>query len=90
MTKDQRNTVVEYAGKLSDEELRFIASRLTDRYHNDVPTALDRLSTSEVADSVLSTANSSGEFFALCDQFRDVLAKEAKRRNLSIKQGQGA
>lgn len=90
MTKDQRSIVIEYAGTVSDEDLRYITSRLTERYTDDMPQALDKLALAETVDAVLGSAKSALEFFILADQVRDVLTKECKKRGVSFKQGAAA
>jgi hypothetical protein len=39
-----RNTLVEFAGSISEEDLRFLQTRLTERLQGDVAEALDFLS----------------------------------------------
>lgn len=85
MNKEQRNAVVEYATGLSEDELRWLGVRLTERLSGDLPEALEALSKSEKVDAVLASANSANDFYDLIDKIRDVLVKEAKKKGLVLK-----
>jgi len=85
MTKDQKNTVAEYASSLNDDDLRFLASRLNEKLYGDMPEALNAMSKNSKIDGVLSSAVSGEELFTICDQVRDVLIKECKKRGVSVR-----
>jgi hypothetical protein len=87
MTKEQRSTVVEYAASLSEEDLRFLSLRLTERYSGDLPEALDRMSKHAKMDALLQTAESGMALFDLLDKTRDILAKETKKKGMPLKPG---
>lgn len=84
MKKDYRATVVEFVTTLSDEEVRFVATRLGDRYAGDLSEALTYLSGKPVVDVILSSAASADEFFDYCDGIREVAYKEIKRRSATL------
>lgn len=76
-----KNTVVlEFANTLSEEDLLFVTSRLSDRMTGDLAEAVDFLSKDKQMDLLLSSAQSGDEFFETCDQIRDLFQKECKRR----------
>lgn len=84
MKKDYRASVVEFVTTLSDEEVRFVATRLGDRYAGDLSEALSYLSGKPVVDVILSSAASADEFFDYCDGIREVAYKEIKRRAATL------
>jgi hypothetical protein len=86
MNKEQRNTVVEYTSTLSEEDLRWLTQRLSDRLVGDLPEALNYMSHSTKMDQYLGSANNSWELYDACDRIRDICTKECKRRGLSLKQ----
>lgn len=84
MKKDYRASVVEFVATLSDEEVRFVATRLSDRYSGDMSEALNYLSSKPVVDVILSSAGNADEFFDYCDGIREVAYKEIKRRSATL------
>ncbi len=81
MTKDQKSLVAEYATSISDENIRLLASRLSDKFCGDQPAALDVMSQDKRMDAVLGSAASAEELFNLMDQVRDMLVREIKKRD---------
>jgi hypothetical protein len=87
MTKEQRIAVVEYAAALSEDELRMLTARLTDRFTNDLPEALEVMSRSTHMDAVLASTRTANELYDMCDKIRDVFSKECRRKGLLLKFG---
>jgi hypothetical protein len=85
--QDYRASVVEFVTTLSDEELRFVATRLSDRYTGDMAEALTYLSGKPVVDVILGSAVNADEFFDYCDGIREVAYKEIKRRAATLVSG---
>ena len=83
MNKDQRATLVEYVGNLSDGDLYFLTGRLTDRLQGDLDEALEFMSKVRSIDALLYATESATELYALADQIRDLGQKECKRRGPS-------
>ncbi len=79
-----RNALVEFANTLSEDDLRFLNSRLTERLQGDIAEALDFLSHYKAIDSVLSVAKTSNEVYNVCDQLTETLQKECKKRGVQI------
>lgn len=77
-----RNTLVEFAGSISEDDLRFLTSRLTERLQGDVAEALEFMSHFKVVDSMFSAAKSAEEVFNLCDSITEILQKECKKRGI--------
>lgn len=80
-----RNTVVEFANTLSEEDLRFLVSRLSERLQGDVAEALDFMSHFKQIDNMLSSARTGDELLNLCDQMAEVLQRECKKKGLGSK-----
>lgn len=85
MNKEQRSVVVEYVSTLSEEELRLLTQRLTDRLQDDIPEALNLLSQSARIDQILASTGTAWELFEFCDKIREVCTKECKRRGVPLK-----
>jgi hypothetical protein len=88
MTKDQRAIVVEYISTLSEDDIRLLAQRLTDKLFGDVAEALNMMSKHPRMDSVLSSAVSAIDLFDFLDKTRDILNKEAKKKSPGLKPAQ--
>jgi hypothetical protein len=82
--QDYRASVVEFVATLSDEEVRFVATRLGDRYAGDMAEALNYLSGKPAVDVILGSAANADEFFDYCDGIREVAYKEIKRRAATL------
>jgi len=63
MTDDQKVVLVEYVGKVSDEDLRYIGVRLHERYYEDLSQAIDLFSRNDRVDKILSSVISSSTFY---------------------------
>lgn len=73
--------VVEFAGSISEEELYSLTNKLSERISGDLSEAVLFMSRYKAIDTILSSAKTAEEFYDLCDQIRDVLQKECKKRN---------
>lgn len=83
MKKDQR-TVAEYVQRISDEDLRFVTSRLVEQYGGDMPDVINFIGRHPDIDHVLGGCHSSDEFFTRVDLVREAAVREAKKRNLQV------
>lgn len=79
-----RNIVVEFVSSISDDDLKFLTSRLTERLQGDIAEAVEFMSHYKQLDAVLATAKSADDIFEFCDQVTDVLQKECKRRGVQL------
>lgn len=79
-----RNIVLEFVGSLSDEDLKFLTSRLTEKLQGDIAQALELMSQHKSIDNVFSAAKSADEVFNLCDFISEFLLKECKKRGLQL------
>lgn len=86
MTKEHKAFVTEYSSSLFDEDLRYIASRLTEKLCGDLAEALDFMSKNPKMDTVLSSAESGESLFNMIDYIKDVLSKECKKRGITLRQ----
>lgn len=82
MKKDSKHLVNEYIGRVTDEELRFLTSRLVEQFPGDLADALHTLSKRPEIDHLLASASGSWEFFDICDLIRDQCVHEVKRRGM--------
>lgn len=82
--KDHKTILVEYCGSLSDADLRFLGTRMTERYSGDLGEALNSLSKKPQIDNILGSARSADELYQLCDVIGDLLRKEAKKRKVNL------
>lgn len=85
MTKEQKNFVTDYALDLSDDNIRYLTARLTDRYQGDLDESVNCMSQCPEMDEMLLSCTSATAFFNMCDNIRDIMSKECKRRNLSLR-----
>lgn len=84
MKKDQNTILAEFVRSLSEDDLRFLASRLTDRYSNDLSEALNFLSKHKRIDAIFRSTSTADELYDLCDSVRGISQKECDRRNVPV------
>tara|TARA_Y100000034_G_scaffold127552_1_gene180489 strand:- start:723 stop:983 length:261 start_codon:yes stop_codon:yes gene_type:complete len=82
MNKDVKTVVTEYGNSLSDEELRWLVGRLTDRLSGDLSDAINVLSKNRRIDSILSSVDGAEGLFDMLDQIRDTLHQICKKKGL--------
>lgn len=82
MKKDQNTILSEFVSSLSEDDLRFVASRLSDRYSDDVSDVLDFLSKHKRIDGIFRSTNSAYELYDLCDEMAEISRRECNRRKL--------
>jgi len=82
MSKELKTTVKEFANGISDGELLFVTTRLSDRFAGDLADAIDVLSKCKTIDALLLAARSSDEFYQMLDQISDVLRQECEKKEL--------
>lgn len=75
----------EYAKKLSDDTLYHLISRLSQNLCGDLAEVANVLAQDKAIDYLLSTANSSDEWFNLVDMINDAIKKEATKRGVAEK-----
>jgi|SRR5262252_5168084 len=71
----------EYTSKLSDDNLRFLDSRLGQRLSGDLPEALSFLAQTNDMDRWLSSAKGAIEFYDMVDTLAKYVEREYKKRN---------
>lgn len=77
-----KSVLVEFVSSSSDEELRFLNSRLTERLQGDIAEVLDFLSNHKTVDSILAAAKSADEVYSICDTITECVQKEYKKRGV--------
>ena len=74
------DSIKEYARKLSDEDLRFLNMRLSQRIGADVAEAVELLQRNSDVDHWLGLSKSASDFYDMIDTVDVALQTEAKRR----------
>ena len=85
MNKDQKSIVLEYSSTLSDDSLRLLVLRLSEKFSGDIADALNEMSIDKKMDTLLASTESAEGLFVVLDHIRDVLQKECKRKGLLLK-----
>ncbi len=70
----------EYVSKTSDDNLKFLNSRLSQRLQGDLPEALDFLSTTPEVDRWLGSSKNAWELYDNLDVLGYSVEKECERR----------
>jgi len=78
--KKPETLLKEYAQRLSDENLKFVNGRLTQRLAGDLPEVLDFFSKSNDVDRWLSSAKSCWDLYDMLDTAHKFVDKEYTRR----------
>lgn len=76
-----KSVLLEFVSQISEEQLSWLSQRLSDRYENDLPEALNFLSNFKPIDSYLRESNTANQLFDCCDYLRDSFIKECKKKN---------
>jgi len=77
-----RNTIVEFVSSISEEDLRFLNTRLNERLQGDMAEALDFISHFKAMDAMFGSAKSADEVYNFCDSVTEVVQKECKKRGV--------
>ena len=70
----------EYAAKLSEDNLKFLNARLSQRLSGDLAEAVNFLAGTSDMDHWLESAKSSWEFYDMLDSLHNYVEKEAIKR----------
>lgn len=84
MKKDRNIMLVEFVSSLSDDDLKLVATRLADRYSDDLPEVLNFSSKYKRIDGIFKATRTADELYDLIDQMQIISEKECDRRNMSI------
>lgn len=82
MSKELKSTVKEFVNSISESELLFVVTRLTDRFAGDLADTLEFMSKHKGMDHLLGSARSSDEFYAIFDQITEVIKQECDKKGL--------
>ena len=82
MNKDLKTVVTEYANSLSDEELKWLTTRFTERLSGDLADALNVISKNKKIDAILGSVEGAESLFEMCDQIRDTLQQLCRKKGL--------
>lgn len=80
MKKSIDTYLKEYCQRLSDDNLKFISQRLTQRLFGDTAELLDFLSGTRELDKWLSSALSCQDLYEMLESFQLIVEKEDKNR----------
>jgi len=70
----------EYCQRLSDDNVKFLTQRLTQRLLGDTAEVIDFLSSTKEIDKWLSSAATSQDFYEMLDMFQSIVEKEDETR----------
>ena len=79
--KRMKNVLKEYVKKLSDDGLKFINLRLSQRVGGDVAEAVEFLQQHPEMDRWLASAGSASDFFDMVDLVDATVQQEVRRRS---------
>ena len=74
------DTIKEYVRKLTDDDLRFLNVRLSQRIGSDVAEAIELLEHNAEVDHWLCLSKNANDFYDMIDAVDAVVQSEAKRR----------
>lgn len=80
-----KNIVIEFAATISEDELKWLTQRLTDRFTGDLSEALDFMSKHRGMDNILGSSTSASELFDKCDEIQGLLHRECRKKGLILK-----
>lgn len=84
-----KNIVIEFAASLSEEELKWLTQRLSERFSGDLSEALDFMSKHKGMDNIFNSAETAEALFDKCDEVRDMLQRECRKKGLVLKGKKG-
>jgi len=76
--------IKEYCQKLSDEHVKNLYNRLTQRMSDDLADVLDFLSNTREVDRWLSSAQGCNDLYDMIDVVAEAIVAEHQRRNVSL------
>lgn len=74
------DTIKEYARKLSDDDLYFVTTRLSQRVGADVAEVVEFMQRHQDVDHWLSSSKDANDFFDMIDAIDNIIENEFKRR----------
>jgi len=84
-----KNIVIEFAASLSEEELKGLTQKLSERFSGDLAEALDFMSNHKGMDSIFNSAETAEALYDKCDEVRDLLQRECRKKGLILKGKKG-
>ena len=69
-----------YVGKLSDDDLKYLNIRLSERIEHDISEAVDMILKDVEVDKLMGEADNAFGFFDMLDEAEVVVQRESKRR----------
>jgi len=85
------SVIKEFLRNNSDDEIRYLGMRLTERLQDDLAEVLNFISKSNARnvaiDEMFRSATSADELYDCCDAFRKLIVREADRRKVSLRRG---
>jgi uncharacterized membrane protein YhfC len=77
-----KSIVIEFVTTISETELKWLTQRLNDRLSGDLADALAFMGKHKGMDGMLSSAISANELFDMCDNIKEILHKECKKKKI--------
>lgn len=83
-----KNIVIEFAASLSEDKLQELTQKLSERFSGDLAEALDFMSKHKGMDNIFNSAETAEALYDKCDEVRDILHRECRKKGLVLYQGQ--
>ncbi len=78
---EKPNLLKEYISNLSDDDIKFLESRLNQRLSGDIPEVLNFLEKNSKVDFILSKTKTANELYDLVDAVAELVKQEIVTRN---------
>ena len=85
MKKNSNTILREYVSRLSNDDLRNLSQKLSQKLCGDYADVAQTLQRDKEVDYLLRTATSASDWFLMVDQITEVVAKEKKQREEDAK-----
>lgn len=80
MRKTTETIIRDYVRNLSEEDLRFLSLRLSQRLGGDMGEAIEKIQSNVEINRILEVASGANNFFDLIDMTEDAIQQEYRKR----------
>ena len=84
----EESVIREFVRNNSDDEIRFLGMRLTERLQDDLAEVFNFISKSSARnikiDEMFRSTTTANDLYECCDVFQEILDEEASRRKVSL------
>jgi hypothetical protein len=82
MKFNQQSIIKEYVRNISDDDLRYIGTRISERLGGDLGDAINVMGRNRNMDEILRSARGAVELYEICDFIEDLMWSEAESRRM--------